>query len=403
MQNIESRLCRWVVLVAVTMLSVACAEKPRPQRPTPVVSVDTAKRGPLPYVVAANGEVEANRTVSVQSLVSGMLTRTAISEGQEVSQGQVLFQIDPRPFRAELDRVQSTLARDEATLARARSDSGRFAALAKDGYVTRQQLDQAFAETSALSATVAAGRASLEVAQLNLDNTTVRAPISGRTGQLAVKTGNLVRAQSDPPLVVINELRPVLVRFSVPEDDFEEMRQRSGMDRPLNVKVTPKVGDSTRSVVGKLTFINNVVDRASGSVLLKARVENEQKDLWPGQFVTIGLELNVDTAAVTVPTVAVVTTASGSFVYVVGDSMKVKRTPVTVGRQAGNVSTIERGLSGGEQIVVDGQTRLTDGGKVEFRSAAASGGAGGGRGGRAGRAGNGARVQDSGRTGGKPQ
>ena len=382
MQNIESRLCRVLVLFAASAIWVGCAEKPRPQRATPVVAVDTVRRGPLPYVVAANGEVEANRTVAVQSLVSGMLVRTAITEGQEVSQGQVLFQIDPRPFQAELDRVKSTLARDQATLARARSDSGRFAALAKDGYVTRQQLDQAFAETSALAATVAAGAASLEVAQLNLDNSTVRAPISGRTGQLAVKTGNLVRAQADPPLVVINELRPVMVRFSVPEDDFEEMRSRSGMDRPLNVKVTPKVGDSTRRVSGKLAFINNVVDRASGSVLLKARVENERKDLWPGQFVTVALELNVDSAAITLPSVAIVTTGSGSFVYVVGDSMRVKRVPVKVGRQSGQVSTIESGLVGGEQIVVDGQTRLTDGGKVEFRSAAPA--AGGGRAGRSG-------------------
>ncbi len=382
MQNIESRLCRVLVLFAASAVWVGCAEKPRPQRPTPVVAIDTAHRGPLPYVVAANGEVEANRTVAVQSLVSGMLVRTAIIEGQEVTQGQVLFQIDPRPFKAELARVKSTLARDEATLTRARSDSSRFAALAKDGYVTRQQLDQAFAETSALAATVAAGGASLEVAQLNLDNSTVRAPISGRTGQLAVKTGNLVRAQADPPLVVINELRPVMVRFSVPENDFEEMRSRSGMDRPLNVKVTPKVGDSTRLVTGKLAFINNVVDRASGSVLLKARVENERKDLWPGQFVTVALELNVDSAAITVPSVSIVTTANGSFVYVVGDSMRVKRVPVKVGRQSGVVSTIESGLVGGEQIVVDGQTRLTDGGKVEFRSAAPA--AGGGRAGRSG-------------------
>lgn len=366
----------------------ACKEKPRPQRPAPTVATDVVKRGPLPYVVTANGEVEPNRTVAVQSQVSGMLTRVAIAEGDEVKQGQLLFQIDPRPFRAEVDRVQATLARDQATLTRARGDSTRFAALAKDGYVTRQQLDQTFAEASALAATVAAGTASLEAARIALENTTVRAPISGRTGQLAIKAGNLVRANSDPALVTINELRPVLVRFSVQERDFEEMRKRAGLDRPLPVMVTPSGGDTSRTVTGTLTFIDNLVDRATGSVLLKARVANEGRDLWPGQFVAVGLELSIDSQAVTVPSVAVVTTASGSYVYVIGEGSKAKRIAVKVGRQVGQLSKIDSGLVGGEQLIVDGQTRLNDGAKVEIRGAATAAPAGSG--GRSGRGANGA-------------
>lgn len=373
-----------IAAASVLLVLVACKEKPRPQRPAPTVAIDTVRKGPLPYVVTANGEVEANRTVSVQSQVSGMLTRVAFAEGDEVTQGQVLFQIDPRPFKAEVDRVTGTLARDQATLTRARGDSARFAALAKDGYITRQQLDQAFADASSLAATVAAGTASLEAAKIALDNTTVRAPISGRTGQLAIKAGNLVRANSDPALVTINELRPVLVRFSVQERDFEEMRKRAGLDKPLKVKVTPSAGDSSKSVFGQLTFINNVVDRASASVLLKARVENESRALWPGQFVSVGLELSVDSAAVTVPTVAVVTTAAGSFVYTVGDSSKAKRHAVKVSRQLGALSKIDSGLDGGELVIVDGQTRLTDGAKVEIRKPVAPGSEGG-RGGRGGR------------------
>ena len=202
-------------LLAVSMLSVgaplmlsACKEAPRPQRPPPVVSAMSANVGPLPYVVVASGEVEANRTVAVQSLVSGMLTNVAITEGDEVRAGQILFQIDSRPFRAELDRVRGTLSRDEAQLARARSDSARFAGLAKDGYITKQQLDQSYADVTAMAATVATDAAAVQRAQLDLDNTTIRAPISGRTGQLAIKAGNLVRAQSDPALVTINELQP---------------------------------------------------------------------------------------------------------------------------------------------------------------------------------------------------
>ncbi len=345
----------------------ACKEPPRPTRAAPVVTTAVATKGPLPYIVTANGEVEPNRTVAVQSLVSGMITSVGIAEGDDVQQGQTILQIDTRPFQAELDRLKGTLARDEAQLARARADSTRFAALAKDGYITKQALDQAFADVSALSATVAAGRASLQRAQLDLENTTIRAPISGRTGQLAIQTGNLVRAQAEPPLVTINELRPVLVRFSVPEKDFAELRARAGLNKALTVTVRPNVGDSTRETTGTLTFIDNVVDRATGSVLLKARVDNRDRGLWPGQFVTVGLLLSVDQDAVTVPPEAVVTNANGSFVYVVEDGAS-KRVAVTIGRQAGTALKIDSGLSGGEQIVVEGQNRLTDGAKVELRS-----------------------------------
>ena len=356
-------------LLLLTALT-ACKDAPRPPRPAPVVSAEVVTKGPLPYIVTANGEVEANRTVAVQSLVSGMLTRVAFAEGDEVSQGQLLFQIDARPFQAEVDRVQGTLARDEATLARARADSARFAGLASDGYVTRQQLDQTFAEVTSLAATVAADRASLQRAQFDLENTTVRASISGRTGQLAIQAGNLVRAQADPPLVTINEVRPVLVRFSVPERDFEEMRRRAGLDKALEVTVTPNVGDTARRMVGALSFVDNVVNRATGSVLLKARVPNNDRLLWPGQFVTAAMQLSIDADAITVPSQAVVTNASGSFVYVV-ENGTARRMPVKVGRASGTMVKLDSGLVGGEQVVVEGQSRLSDGAKIEIRGSIA--------------------------------
>ncbi len=360
---------RLFAVSSVALLGLAaCKEPQRPQRPAPVVSTATVKKGPLPFVVNANGQIEPNRTVAVQSLVSGMLTRVAIAEGDEVSQGQMLFQIDPRPFRTELDRLQSTLARDQATLLRARGDSVRFAELAKDGYVTRQQLDQTFAEATALAATVAAGQASLERARLDLENTTIRAPISGRTGQITLRVGSLVRAQADPPLLTINELRPVLVRFSVPEQAFEEMRRRSGLDKALSVNIVPNVGDSSKKITGTLSFIDNAVDRATGTVLLKARVPNVDRSLWPGQFVSVGLELAVDQDAITVPSEAVVTTTNGAFVYLVVDG-KAKRMPVKIGRPSGTLVKLDSGLVGGEEIIVDGQSRLQDGAKVELRGA----------------------------------
>ncbi|MCA0375157.1 MAG: efflux RND transporter periplasmic adaptor subunit [Gemmatimonadetes bacterium] len=377
---------------APLLVLAACKEQPRPQRPTPVVTVKPADKGPLPYIVIANGQVEANRTVAVQALVSGQIMSVGIEEGDEVRQGQTLFQIDPRPFRAELDRVQGTLQRDEATLARARADSARFAALAKDGYITKQQLDQAFAEASALAATVAAGQASLSRARFDLENTTVKAPIAGRTGQMPFRAGALVRASTDQ-LVTINELRPVLVRFSVPEKDFEEMRRRAGLEKPLAVQVTPGGADSAQRVMGVLTFVDNQVDRATGTVLLKARVANENRLLWPGQFVQVALELSVDQDAVTIPSEAVVTTGTSSFVYLLADG-KAARTPVKVGRQFGDVVKIDSGLVGGEPVITEGQTRLRDGAPVQTREAAAAANAG--RGGR-----NGGGRNGGGRNGGQ--
>lgn len=364
---------------ALLLLAAGCQEPPRPPRPATVVSVRPADRGRVPYLVRANGEVEAGRTVAVQSLVSGMLTDVRFTEGDEVAAGQVLFQVDARPFQAALDRAKGALARDEAVLARARADSARFAQLARDGYVTPQQLDQAFAEAGAAAATVSADRAAVQAATIDLENTTIRAPIAGRTGQLALKAGNLVRAQAEPALVTINALRPVFVRFSVPERDFAELRARAGLGRALQVAVRSGVGDSSQAVMGTLAFVDNMVDKATGSVLLKAQVANAGRALWPGQFVTVAMELAVDTAAVTVPAAAVVTSASGAAVFVFADGAA-RRVPVTVGRQVGDAVVITAGLSGGEPVIVEGQTRLADGAKVELRGT--GGGRPGGPGGR---------------------
>src|SRR5690606_36414970 len=185
---------------------------------------------------------------------------------------------------------------------------------------------------------------------------------------IACRVGSLLRAQAAPPLATIKELSPVLVRCSVPEGDCEEMRRRAGLDRALRVRITPgQTADSLRSTFGTLTFVDNTVDRATGSVLLKARVENTDRMLWPGQFVQVGLELSVDSDAVTVPTQAVVNTPNGSFVFVVDDSSRVRRTPVRVGRTSGGIAKIDDGLAGGEPIVIEGQNRLADGALVQRR------------------------------------
>jgi membrane fusion protein, multidrug efflux system len=362
-----TRLALSALVLALTF--TACAEPPPPTRPAPVVGTVVAERGSVPFVLIANGQVEPNRFVAVQPQVTGMLTRVAFAEGDDVRQGQVLFEIDARPFRAELERTEGVLARDEAQLARARTDSTRYETLARDGYVTREQFDQIQADVRALAATVSADRAAVERARFDLSNATVRAPISGRTGQLAFREGNVVRALGDAPLVTINEVRPVLVRFAVPETDFAELRARTGLDQPLPAKVRPSVGDTARRIDGVLAFVDNAIDQSTGAVTLKVRVPNTDGALWPGQFVQVSLELDVEVDAVTIPAQAVVQVADAYFVFTLTDDGKARRVPVTLGRQAGQRVLITSGLSGGEQVIVDGQQRIADGMTVQQRGA----------------------------------
>ncbi len=369
-----------LMVMALTFSSVvtACKKDAPPPRSTPVVAVAKANRGLLPYVVSAPGQVEPARTVAVQSQVSGMLTRVAFEEGDEVRQGQVLFEIDARPFNAELQRVTSNLLRDSANYAQAMLTVERYAQLAKNGAASREQIDQLNATASALAATLAADRASVEAAKLAVEQSVIRAPISGRTGLLSIRAGNLVRASSEPALVTINEVRPVMVTFAIPERDFAEMRRRSGTKSALDVQVrSGTASDSSAAVTGKLAFVDNSIDRATGTVTLKARVANTDGALWPGQFVRVGLQLSVDSNVVTVPTQAIVTSQTGTFVFVVDNESKAKRYGIKVGRATGSVTVVDSGLTGGETVITDGQNRLNEGSKVEIRTVT-------GRGGRAG-------------------
>jgi multidrug efflux system membrane fusion protein len=360
---------RHALLALSLLISLgACQDQKAPPRATPVVAVTKAIRGPLPYLVNAPGQVEPARTVTVQSQVSGMLTRVAFTEGDEVKEGQVLFEVDPRPFRAELSRVLSNLARDSANLAQADGVVKRYSALAKNGYMTAEQMDQVTSTAAALAATVAADKASVEAARVAVDQSVIKAPISGRTGALAIKAGNLVRASTDA-LVTINEVRPVLVRFSIPERDFSEMRKRSGVNAALDVAIRPGTSsDTSVAIKSRLSFVDNSIDQSTGTVVLKSRAPNLDGALWPGQFVNVALQLSVDSNAVTVPSQAIVTSQTGTFVFVVDANSKAQRRPVKVGRTSGPNVVIAEGLQGGETVITDGQNRLNDNVTVEIRS-----------------------------------
>ena len=363
-----------LALGALLTLAAGCSKPAPAAKPPAAVTVATVERREAPYVVVANGVVEPMRTVAVQSQVTGVLTAVHFAEGDEVRAGQPLFTIDPRPYAAALRQARAVLARDEAQAESARREAERFAALVQKDYVTRSQADQSAANAAALRAMLEADRAAVEAARLDLENASIRAPVSGKTGGLLVREGNLVRPGTGAPLVVINQIRPTLVRFSVSERDFPVV-QRYAADTALSVSVVPARADAAPAaapVTGTLSFVDNGIDTTTGTVTLKARFENAARSLWPGQFVQVSLRLFVQPDAVLVPGEAVQTGQEGTFVFVVDDKSKALMRPVTAGRPVGRHVLIEKGLKGGERVVVDGQARIAPGATVEVRAAPAA-------------------------------
>jgi multidrug efflux system membrane fusion protein len=314
----------------------------------------------------ANGVAEPMQTVAVESQVSGILNRVTFAEGQEVQAGQILFLIDSRPYVAVLEQARGQLARDEAQAANARRDAARYAALVKQGYVTSSQADQAEATAASAAATVASDRATVSKAALDVANCTIRAPIAGRTGSLLVRLGNLVKANSDPPLVVINQIQPILVRFSVPQSQFPDIQRYYRGGNALQVRATPSEGSGV-PLMGTLAFVDNNVDSTTGTVLLKARFSNADGSLWPGQYTNVALQLFVDPNALTLPAPAVLTGQQGTYVYTIDSTGTAKQRPVQVSRTVDSVAVIASGVREGERVIVDGQSRLVPGSKVAIK------------------------------------
>src|SRR2546426_9156514 len=277
------------------------------------VTVARAEQRPVPYELVGTGTVEPRQTASVQAQVTGILTRVAFHEGDDVAAGQLLFQIDPRPFQAMHEQAQAMLSRDQAQAQNALADAARYAELVKQDYVTKSDYEAKRAAAEALQAALRADSAAVANAQLNLEWAAIRAPIAGRTGRLLVREGNLVRANAAEPLVVINQIRPILVRFPVPERSLPDI-QRHRSNR-LPVRVSPSKEDTTASE-GLLTFVDNAVDTTTGTVLLKGEFPNRDNALWPGEFLSVRLQLYVDSSALVVPSQAVMTGQQGTYVFV---------------------------------------------------------------------------------------
>ncbi len=347
----------------------ACSKPSAPVKAPVAVTVTTSTKGDVPYLVDANGVAEPMQTVAIQSQVAGVLMRSHFREGDEVQAGQILFEIDPRPYEAALAQAQAQLARDIAQAENARRDADRYATLVQKDYVTKSQADQATANAAALAAAVEASKANVAAAKFNADNAIIRAPVAGKTGSLLVRDGNLVSPSAREPLVVINQIHPILVRFSVNERDFPLVQQYA-TGHTLKVRVVGGV-PNTQPAEGTLSFVDNGVDTTTGTITLKARFPNDDRKLWPGQFVRVQLELFTQPNAVMVPSLAVMTSQNGTFVFIIDDKKEAVMRPVTVARTLGEQSLIEKGLEGGERIVVDETAKLAPGSKVDIKGEAA--------------------------------
>ncbi|MDB4873973.1 MAG: efflux transporter, family, subunit [Gemmatimonadetes bacterium] len=408
----------------VPMFLSGCAKtQDKPPRPVATVSVVQARRASVPYVIEANGVVTPLQSVLVSPQVDGIITSVDFQEGQEVRQGQALFHIDPRPYQNAYEQALAVLQRDSVNAANAKGEYDRYQKLLAAKVITPQEGAAQMTTAGTTEATVRADRANVAQARFNLENTIIRAPIAGKTGGLLVRRGNLVRSGGVAPLVIINQVRPILVRFSIPSSQLGLILQYGAqgglpvsavpggvapaspsidsMAAAASASVSDPAGQSAMRGVqqqgglfgdrmtGKLSFIDNAVDTATGTVQLKATFDNANGRLWAGQFATTSLHLYDEDSALVVPTQAVVTGQRGAYVYIVDKADTARQRPVTVERTAGNLSIIATGIHEGDRVVLDGQSRLVPDAPVKLRSATDAGGGGGGAG-RRGRGGRGA-------------
>jgi len=360
--------------VAMAVFFAGCSEKNATGTPATspmamVVPVEVAKatQRDMPVQVKAIGNVEAYSTVTVKSRVDGEIQKAYFTEGQDVKKGDLLFSIDPRPFETALHQAEANLARDEAQAQYAKNEAEQYTALHQAGIVSEIQYQQYTSNAAALDAAVRADKAAVENAKIQLGYCSIYSPISGRTGSLLVHPGNLVK-NNDTSLVVINQVNPIYVDFSVPEQYLNQIRQYHARGQ-LRVLAYPSDGNPDPSI-GVLSFINNTVDSSTGTIALKGTFSNLDRRLWPGQFVNVILDLAVQRNAKVVPSQAVQTGENGQYVYVVKPDNTVELRPVTVGNTLEGLTIVEKGVNPGETVVTNGQLRLFPGAKVSFKNGA---------------------------------
>jgi multidrug efflux system membrane fusion protein len=343
-----------------TWVSQAAAQTAGPVIP---VTAGTVVVEDVPMFLHGIGTVQAYNMVAIKSRVDGQIVKIDFKEGQDVKEGDLLLQIDPRPYAALLAQAEATKQKDEAQLVGAQADLERYAQLVPAGHQTRQSYDQQKALVAQLQATIKADEAQIDTAKLNLGYTDIRSPIDGRLGARLVDKGNLVRATDNVVLVTISEVKPIFVSFTLPQETLDGIVDNH---RKTPLVVRAYSGDGKKQLAeGKLTLIDNAIDQSTGTIHLKARFDNEDERLWPGEFVNMRVILGMRSAVATVPAQTVQDGPNGQYAYVIKPDDTVERRPVEVASVQDGIAVVTKGLSPGERIVVDGQYRLTNGSRVK--------------------------------------
>ena len=338
-------------------------------RTFPVSAAKVVSRA-VPVTLGTIGTVQAKATVAIKSRVDGQLLKAFFSEGQTVRKGDPLFALDPAPLQAQLHQAEAFLARDRAQLENARLDLERYQTLSTKGIATQQKLDETRAAVNALEATIRADQAAIEAARLQLSFTSIVSPIDGRAGKILIDPGNLIKANDTNPLVVINQIRPINVSFSLPERHLPEITRRMA-EAPLAVEARlPNL--ALPPAKGALTFINNAVNVTTGTIELKATFDNTDQRLVPGQFVDVVLTVSVLPDALVIPAQALQTGQTGTYVFVVRPDHTVEMRPTAVRTLDDGQMIVESGLKAGELVDTEGQMRLTPGAKVSMKMVASS-------------------------------
>jgi membrane fusion protein, multidrug efflux system len=356
-----------VLFVAYFGTEIRANERKAAKGPPAIpVSVAQVAQEVVPFRLLAIGNVEAYATVSVKARVDGQIVEAGFKEGEEVSRGRVLFKIDARPFEAALRQAEANFLRDTAQKDQARSQERRYQELLQKNFVSKEAYAQIRTNAETAEAVAQASRAALDSAKLNLEYCTIRSPIDGYPGKIQIQMGNLVRANDTLPLVVINQVHPIYVNFSVPEQQLLAVRgyMSSG---PLAVDALAP-GSDQPTASGTLIFVDNAVDPSTGTIRLRAQFRNRENTLWPGQFVNVRVKLYDQKDALIVPSKSVQTGPDGQYVFVVKPDMTTELRKVTVERTEGDSAIIAKGLEKGEQVVTQGQLRLGPGAKVTVKS-----------------------------------
>lgn len=353
---------------SLALLTVAgCTEHAAPPPDAPVVPVMVAQsmERAMPVELDAIGTGQAYSTVSIESQVAGIVSAVHYTQGQFVKKGDLLVSLDDRPFQAALALAQANLAKDKANEALADVEAERYQKLYDSGVVPKEQLDEEMATAAADKAGVQADQASIETARLNVSFCSIYAPISGRVGNQLIYPGTVVKADDVPILVVINQISPIYINFSVPQQYLGEIKNYMARGR-LPIQATPS--DNSAPENGYLTFVNNTVDATTGTIQLNGTFANSDLRLWPGEFVNVILRLSEQQNAIVVPSQAVMTGQDGDYLFVVKPDMTVDLRTLKVGRTVNGLTVIEQGIKPGETVVTDGQVRLIAGTKVRIRT-----------------------------------